>query len=593
MEAKELLSLFDKAIETENINEVSIDPNANSGSSRSIYGILQNCKKELDREIGFLMLEREIDKIVEEVETKRLIKKMQDYSLYLHDSTHIPLVYCASFNLGRFWQESNKFGKLTSKPVKRLGSYIAMVGDFLDQACLHLAGAVGLASIFIDMAFILARKQTEITLERLALDDEVRAYVYNLFQQLRYTGAHNSRGDEAPFWNISIIDIEQMKEFFKDEDDCDLLIALCWELQQMFLEEHHGANNNPKKERSPFPIVTVNCQDPSESALIDWMTENTNFFNYNYFFSETVKFAMCCRFILDKELVKDYGGYGNSFAASPFAMSCHRVITINLPRIALESSTLEGFKSRIRQSARDCAIILRAHKNLIQGFADKKVYPLINNGWINLNRSLSAIGIIGMPEMQWIASRRIGDQADYIQIALETLDEEVDKLIDEFKLSLVVEQVPGESCSIKTALSDKERFGEDEQPFTHYSNQFLPLWEPTDFWRKTATEGKYQGLCPGGGISLLRLSSQIKTPLQAVTLLKYAYDVGCHHVAPTATYSHCEDGCITHGKHEICPQCGSKITSYAEKVCGYIQETKYWEPYKRLYDFETRATVTL
>ncbi len=593
MEAKRLVELFDIARKAENINEVSVDPNANTASQRSVYGLLQNCKKELDREAGFLLLEREMEKIVGKDEAQRLITKIKDYGLYLHDSTHIPLVYCASFNLGRFWQEQNKFGKLVSEPVKRLDSYIAEVGDFLDQSCLHLAGAVGLASLFIDMAYILARKQTDITLELLKSDNQTRSYVRNLFQQLRYTGSHNSRGDECAFWNVSLIDIEQMREFFKQEDDCELLIQLCWELQVIFLEEHNDANTDPKKPRSPFPIVTANCQDPSQSRLINWMSRNTNFFNYNYFFSETVKFAMCCRFVLDSELVEDYGGYGNSFAASPFAISCHRVVTINLPRIANESSTLKGFELGIRQAARECAIILKGHKNLIQSFADEGVYPLINDGWVNMNRMLSAIGIIGMPEMQWIASRRIGEGVDYMKLALDVLSAEGERLSEEYKLSLVVEQIPGESASNKLAIADKERFGEDEQPFTYYSNQFLPLWEPTSFWEKTECEGKYQNLCSGGGISLLRLSSEVKSPTQAVTLLQYAYDVGCHHVAPTATYSHCKNGCVTHGKHSRCPQCGGEIEDYSEKVCGYIQETKNWEPYKKLHDFKTRVGVTL
>ena len=100
-----------------------------------------------------------------------------------------------------------------------------------------------------------------------------------------------------------------------------------------------------------------------------------------------------CRLINDNDLF-EMGSQVNSFGGAGLSLGSHRVVTINIRRVALESRTYAEFKELLKQRMEEASDILKAHKELIKDMVKKGTQPFISNGWINLDRMFSTFGIM-------------------------------------------------------------------------------------------------------------------------------------------------------------------------------------------------------
>ena len=585
MKAKEFLTAFHARCEANNVNDLTVDQNANRGDTKTVKGIMRDCTKSLEIEFNKLFLSDYIEKVERFLPPEHYWGLVEDGELYYHDISH-PEVYCYAINTGRLVDESTKFGRLTSSPMKRIDSYISAVCDIVDQFAFHIAGAIGLGTVIIDMARILLEREGVIV-EHIIGDESLRYRIKNLFQQFVHSVNHESRGDESAFTNISVFDENILEQRFSSYDNPELVTAVI-ELQKIFLEFFD--KGDPHSDGAPytFPIVTINAVDPSKSKFIDWCCENIDLVRYNFFLSEEPKVASCCTLLSDLELMQDFAPQANSFGAGFADIGSHRVISLNLPRYALKAQDMEEYRILLKWRVRDAVVMLKAHKQSLYDLVQKGVYPAITQGWINLQRLFSTIGLIGTYEAEQILNGK-GVKGDITKITLDTISEEIYKLAKQFNLAINLEQVPGETASIKLARKDQEFFGADLQPFSHYSRQFLPLWKDADLFEKFKAEGKYLKDLTGGGITLARLSGKVTDPKVKKSLLCLAYDNHARHVAFTSTFSCCKNGHTSHGKYETCPQCDEPIVDYIEKPCGYNQRVSCWWKDKVQVDWQHRT----
>jgi len=272
----------------------------------------------------------------------------------------------------------------------------------------------------------------------------------------------------------------------------------------------------------------------------------------------------------------------------------HRVVTVNLNRIALECDTQAYFFEVLNERLESCAKILKAHKQLIEMQVKAGLQPFISNGWINMRRMFSTVGIIGLYEAEETmkSNKLLKKDIDFIAEQLVFINNKVKELSTTYGIICNIEQIPGESMAVRLAQVDRTLFGEKNVPATMYSNQFIPLWEDATIWERLETDGRYNKLITGGGIVHAQIGEKVTTK-QAENIIKFAVKSGCEHFALNAVYAQCDKGHTTFGKIETCPECGSKNMTYLTRIVGFFTKTSSWNKTRREWEFPKRKFTKL
>jgi len=301
-----------------------------------------------------------------------------------------------------------------------------------------------------------------------------------------------------------------------------------------------------------------------------------------------------CRMINDEEML-EMAGQSNSFGAGALAsLGSHRVVTINYNRIALEAESVDDFwrvyKYRI-EASRD---ILKAHKQLIKVLRDAGLQSFIENGWINMQRLFSTIGILGIYECGLTMQEKFGINPDtFKEEILSFLNKRVKRYTREEPNNIFnVEQIPAESFAVRLAKTDAILYGEKLVPHKLYANQFVPLWHEANVFERLSEDGKYNQLLTGGGIVHATIGERV-APSQARKIIEYAVKVGSEHFALNAIYSNCENNHMHFGDHDTCPECGANIEDKLQRVVGFFTPVKSWNPIRRDWEFPRRTKINL
>ncbi len=301
-----------------------------------------------------------------------------------------------------------------------------------------------------------------------------------------------------------------------------------------------------------------------------------------------------CRMINDEEML-EMAGQSNSFGAGALAsLGSHRVVTINYNRIALEAESVDDFwrvyKYRI-EASRD---ILKAHKQLIKVLKDAGLQSFIENGWINMQRLFSTIGILGVYECGLTMQEKFGINPDtFKEEILSFLNKRVKRYTREEPNNIFnVEQIPAESFAVRLAKTDAILYGEKLVPHKLYANQFVPLWHDANIFERLSEDGKYNQLLTGGGIVHATIGEKVTKP-QARKIIEYAVKVGSEHFALNAIYSKCENNHMHFGDHDTCPECGANIEDKLQRVVGFFTPVKSWNPIRRDWEFPRRTKINL
>lgn len=162
----------------------------------------------------------------------------------------------------------------------------------------------------------------------------------------------------------------------------------------------------------------------------------------------------CCRLVNNNELF-EFGGQVNSFGGTALSLGSHRVVTVNIRRCSLMAKSYEDFEERLGQKMDEAAEVLYAHKMLIKDLISRGTQPFIENGWLDLDRMFSTIGIMGYYEADQDFKKTYGED-DYLKKMIHFIN---NKAIDitrryEGKIIVNVEEIPGESMGARLASTD-------------------------------------------------------------------------------------------------------------------------------------------
>ena len=600
-------------IHSEESEEANIDQNSNK-SDVSVSGILNENATPIAKLLGYRYLYRKMVELYGKQRAKFLCGEMYDYSLALADSSNILKPYCFSINASRLVLEGRPFGKLHSVPPHRISSYIACLNETVHQLSNHTAGALAIATLFLDCARIMLFEEHK-SLFKLKHSRKYRKYVRNCLHSMNHLSRNST---ESPFTNVSTFDKAKLKglldednfgwyfdmekkpkdfkfyKFFKGFDWTDYCVETISEIQDIFMDIMDAGDVARNGLPITFPVTTLNIsvddnRDVVEPKFVKKICK-LDIFRYNIFVSQGNKIASCCRLINDEDLFEQ-GAHVNSLGGGgSVSLGSHRVCTINLYRIFFETNSWEEYQEKLLERLNSCADVLQAHKELIKDLTKRGLEPFIENGYLDLNRMFSTVGIAGFYEADKHLKEKYGDM-DYLKVILETIEDFNHKTtLSGRGLIMNTEEIPAESMMTRLAKVDNVLFGIPEKI---YSNQFVPLFEEGhDVFERMDLDGRYGKLLSGGGIVHISLGERI-TPTQSEKLIIYAAKAGCNHFALNPCYSICEDGHVSFGKLDTCPICGKPIKDYLTRTIGYFSMVSNWTNSKRENDFEKRdLTVT-
>lgn len=612
----DIIKNIDKAISSR-INDISIDDNANK-HEKSVSSTMAEVLAPYEKAAGYDYLYRMMVHMYGKKESKRLSAELYDYSLGLSDATKTLVPYCFAIDASKIVTLGRPFGQLHSKPPKRLDSYISCLCETIHQLSSHLAGAIAISTFFLDVSHMLIYKE-EITLKDLKENQNTRKKIENELQKFVHSVNHLSRASrESPFTNISIFDkprlltllshehmgwyfdgvIDYNKNNEVDKENTAYTVEYIMEVQRIFM--NFFDKGDPLSGDAPyrFPIVTTNITKTTDkdgkcsivdNAFVDEMC-NREIDKYNIFCSEGTKIASCCRLINDTEMM-NVAAQANSFGGgASISIGSHRVVTINLNRIALESNSMASVYALLDDRIKAAGMILKAHKECMIKLTDAGVQPFIKNGWLPLNRMFSTFGILGIVECEKTMMSKIRIRKTIIPSILEHINQRVADISKKLGILGNIEQIPAESMAHRFAAIDQMIFGEDKVPYQLYSNQFVPLWEECSIWDRLKIDGKYNKLITGGGIVHAQVGEKV-TPQQAKQIIAFAVENGCEHFALNMIYSKCEQEHVSRGKHGTCPVCGAKIVDYITRVVGFFTKVSSWGPIRRDWEFQRRTFV--
>lgn len=592
-----------------NISDVSIDSNSNK-NSRDVEGITQEIIAPIKKVLGYDYLYRIIKSMYGKEEAYRLMGGVLDYSLGLSDSTNILKPYCWAMDASKLVTMGRPHGQLGSSPSKRIQSYISNLSELIHHMSNHLAGAIAIGTFFLDIAHLVIYEE-DITLDELIDNKVIRKKIKNAYQQFVHSINHLSRSNvESPFTNISVFDREKLKILLNEDNygwyfqksiglngqHESYVIDVIMELQRIFLEFFD--KGNPMLDGMPyrFPVVTINItknkdNDVLDQAFLKYIT-NLDIYRYNIFTSEGTKVASCCRLISDAEMM-DLGSQSNSFGGTSISLGSHRVVTININRVAIEASDEDDFYRILKERVSDAAKVLAAHKKLIQVLKEDGLQPFISSGWIQMNRLFSTFGVLGGYEADLTMKKKVpGSTTDFIGAALTIINDEVKTLSKEHGIIGNIEQIPAEAFAVRLSSVDRLLFGSEVVPQELYTNQYIPLWAEASLWDKMEKDGMYNKLITGGGIVHATIGEKV-TAIQAAKIIEFSIHSGCEHFALNAIYSECDNGHMSFGKHIKCNKCPASISNYYTRVVGFFVPVNSWNKTRREWEFPKRTIVTV
>ena len=590
----DFINSIEKAIK-QNINDISIDDNSNK-QEKTVESIIQEATSPFKKLLGYDYLYREMRNLYGKDEAKRLSGLMYDFTYALSDSTNILKNYCWALNASVLLTEGRPFGQLHSSPSKHLDSYLSALTETIHQLSSHLAGAIAIGTLFIDSASLLIKDGYNIY--DLQNNDKIKI-IENAFQRFIYSVNHISRSSsESPFTNVSIFDKIKLKHLinesihlFPNPNNIEIYVEFIYELQQIFMNIFE--KGNPIQNGLPFrfPVVTINISKDKNNNIVDldFLDNicNRDIERYNIFTSEGTKIASCCRLISNAEML-DIASQSNSFGGGgSVSLGSHRVLTLNMNRIALLSNK-DNYIQDIINSVDDIVKILKAHRELIKRTQKQGLQMFMDLGWISLNRMFSTVGILGYNEI----SHTLNTDDDFLKQVIIAINDEVVKKSKEYNMPINIEQIPAESMAVRLCNADKLIFSDDKVPFNLYSNQFIPLWQESTIWDRLKIDGMFNQLITGGGIVHAQVRDKV-TPSQAKNIIAKAIEYGCEHFALNPVFSKCSNNHIHIGRRKICPECCEPIVDYMTRVVGFFTNISAWNPIRKNWEFKNRQFVEL
>lgn len=274
--------------------------------------------------------------------------------------------------------------------------------------------------------------------------------------------------------------------------------------------------------------------------------------------------------------------------------------SINLPRLAITSKSLEEFYEKLDQTV-DLVIEQLLERLEIQKNIHVYNFPFLfgQNIWLDSDKlsyedkiedavkhGSLGVGFIGLAEtLKQLTGSHHGENADSQKLGLEIISfmrRKLDDAANAHKLNFSLLATPAEGLSGRFIRIDRREFGviPNVTDRDYYTNSFhVPVYHQLTANKKIDIEAPYHALTNGGHISYIEIDGDASKNLQAFEkMVRYMHDHGVGYGA----INHPVDSDPVCGYQGIiddeCPQCGRKESDGAHfdrirRITGYLVGT--------------------
>ena len=510
--------------------------------------------------------------------------------IHLHDLSMLT-GYCAGWSLKQLIQEGlgGVPGKITSAPASHLATLCNQMVNFLGIMQNEWAGAQAFSSFDTYLApFVkvdnLDYKQVKKCIE---------SFIFGVNTPSRW-------GTQAPFSNITLdwtvpADLAELncivggKEMDFKYKDCKKEMDM---VNRAFIETMIEGDAQGRGFQYPIPTYSITADfDWSETENNKLLFEMTSKYGTPYF-SNYVNSdmepsdirSMCCRLRLDlRELRKKSGGYFGSGEST----GSIGVVTINMPRIAYLSETVEEFYERLDHMMDIAARSLKIKRGVISKLLDEGLYPYTRRYLGKFNNHFSTIGLVGMNEVglnaRWLKKDLTHKETqEFVKEVLNHMRDRLSDYQEQYGDLYNLEATPAESTSYRLAKHDKNRFGDivtasGDCGTPYYTNSsHLPVGYTEDIFEALDIQDELQTLYTSGTVFHAFLGEKLPDWKAAANLVrKIAENYRLPYYTMSPTYSICQNHGYIAGEAFKCPDCGGKTEVYS-RITGYYRPVQNW-----------------
>ena len=595
-----------------------------------------NVNKSFGGFLGFLL-----DKILKTPEViatflpEEAVWEHFEGSIHIHKlpySLYIP--YCAGWSISKILRLGLKTPTVQSNPARHLDTAVSHLVNYFFLAAQEWTGAQAITAFDLYMApFVrhdnLNARQVKQALQRL---------VFELNYPTRI-------GYQSPFTNITIV-LDTVPDFLKGEaivggsnvgslgDYLEEALLVSKELFKLYLE------GDARGQPFTFPIITMmltknfdwdgNKWGELTDLFFKTLAKRGSFYLLNGYATDvSALYAMCCRLTIDTSKVtknslsfklmkeeeeevyemlrkrdKRWGIW-----AMPDATGSIGVVTINLPRLAIESNgDMTEFYDALYQKleiARSVLLTWRARyeRTLRSGFMPlTRIYLGHFGGHFNtlgvLGLPEAAVNLIGDPDI-WYDNNKAKEAVRIMRDIIKTIRKIGEEFEKEDGYLYNVEEVPGESASFRLALLDYNRFHDlvkEKKAFIpiymgkpFYSNSVIPYYVDVSITKRVEWEAEVQQQFTGG----VMLHLFMHEAMDPKALKRLVYNVVSKtkivYFSITPSISVCNEcGWNGVGVYFKCPKCGSRKVDIWSRIVGYYRPIKSWNEGKKA-EFHVRV----
>jgi ribonucleoside-triphosphate reductase len=582
------VGLMSKAYFKQNLPDITVDANANANEGISANNYISEATKGILKLDGYYLIWHYARKRFGEERANDLLRSIWSGDIYFHDaSSHmVNIPYCWAYSTTTIMIEGRPYGQLQSLPPKRADSFIAQIVEVTMDLSQEFAGAITPADMLVNYAWYAKNEN----LPDYRILNDLQKFVHVVNNKFRM-------GGQSPFVNLSLFDRENLNKVFKDHvypDGTGIDVEYIMRIQKLFGEwfaKGDPVTGLPYR----FPVCTINISKDSEGIIkdqdfLDWVAKtNIEKGCFNIYVNDGHKVASCCRLVNDFERMQFRT---DSFGNGGMNIGSHRVITVNLPRVALlAGGSRIKFYDVLEKTLDNIADLLQVHREDIldrrvkRGFL-KFFEPL---KWFNLEQLFSTIGVVGIYEMAYFMGLdiRTDEGSKFVAEVLLFIEDRAKEYSTKYQHSFNVEEIPAESTAVKLAQKDSLMGLQSE--FSLYSNQYIPLISEATLPERVKLTGKFMDILSGGGILHLNIKEQIKDPEVMKKLINYAVQNKVSHFAINYGFGTCVNGHTSVvGTGKTCPICGGEVREWLTRVIGYFTKVTSWHSVRREYEFPNR-----
>lgn len=532
--------------------------------------------------------------------------------LHIHDLDLLG-PYCVGWDLLDLLKEGFKGvpGKIASKPAKHFRTALGQIVNFFYTLQGEAAGAQAFSNFDTLLAPFIRADQLDYKSVKQALQE----FVFNVNVSTRV-------GFQTPFTNVTL-DLVAPKHLAKTP----VIIGGQWQettygeyqsemdiFNRAFLEVLTEGDADGRVFTFPIPTYNITEDFDWDNPTIANLWETSAKYGIPYFSNfinsdmkpEDAR-SMCCRLRIDNRQLEHRGG--GLFGANPLTGSIG-VVTINLPRLALNSKDLKEFYQNLDNLLDLAKDSLEVKRKTVERLTEANLYPYTKYYLRDVKAStgqywrnhFSTIGILGMNEaLINLIGENIGSKAG-VKLAEEIMDYIRERLIafqEETGNNYNLEATPGEGTTRRFSHLDQVEFGDRAQfangrgkkvavPF--YTNStHLPVNYTDDIFELLELQDNLQTKYTGGTVIHFFLGERVDDPEMIKKLVKtICTNYRLPYFTFSPTFSVCPNHGYLNGEHNECPECQAHCEVYS-RVVGFLRPVAQWNDSKTA-EFGLRKT---